>query len=415
MSHTRRRVAITGLGVVSPLGNNPVTFFSNLIAGKSGISRIKADFVERLDNRIAAQAEFEATEHFTRQETNLLDRVSQFALFAARQALIDAALELLPLDLPRTGVYIGTGMGGAGSVEEAYMRLYKEGQDRVKPFTVLMAMNNAAASQIGLEFNLQGPNLTFTTACSSSSVAIGEAYRQIRHGYADIMLAGGSESLLTLGVIKAWEALRALAQEDPLDASASCKPFSANRSGFVLGEGATMLVLEDMNKAQARGAHIYAELSGYGTANDSLHITQPTAEGQSAAMRAALDCAGLHPADIGYINAHGAATLLNDATESAAIKQVFGASAMHIPVSSTKSMHGHLMGAAGAIELVATILTLVNGTLPPTINLHVPDPACNLDYVPNIARHNVNIDHAMSNSFAFGGTGAVLIVSKLPV
>ena len=415
MSHTRRRVAITGLGVVSPLGNNPVTFFSNLIAGKSGISRIKADFVERLDNRIAAQAEFEATEHFTRQETNLLDRVSQFALFAARQALIDAALELLPLDLPRTGVYIGTGMGGAGSVEEAYMRLYKEGQDRVKPFTVLMAMNNAAASQIGLEFNLQGPNLTFTTACSSSSVAIGEAYRQIRHGYADIMLAGGSESLLTLGVIKAWEALRALAQEDPLDASASCKPFSANRSGFVLGEGATMLVLEDMNKAQARGAHIYAELSGYGTANDSLHITQPTAEGQSAAMRAALDCAGLHPADIGYINAHGTATLLNDATESAAIKQVFGASAMHIPVSSTKSMHGHLMGAAGAIELVATILTLVNGTLPPTINLHVPDPACDLDYVPNIARHNVNIDHAMSNSFAFGGTGAVLIVSKLPV
>lgn len=413
MPHTPRRVAITGLGVVSPLGNSPDIFFANLLAGKSGISRIKADFVDQLDNKIAAQVDFDPTAHFTKQQINLLDRVSQFSVYCARQALSDAGLELQPEDLPRTGVYMGTGMGGAGSVEEGYVRLYRDQLNRLKPFTVLMAMNNAAGAQVGLELGLQGPNLTFTTACSSSSVAIGEAYRQIRHGYADIMLAGGSEALLTFGTIKAWEALRTLAQEDPADAGASCKPFSANRSGLVLGEGAAMIVLEDMQRAKARGARIYGELTGYGAANDSVHITQPTADGQSTAMRAALDCAGLQPADIGYINAHGTATVLNDATESTAIRQVFGESAAKIPVSSTKSMHGHLMGAAGAVEFVATTLALGSGSLPPTMNLHQPDPACDLDYVPNAARHGVKLNHAMSNSFAFGGTGGVLIVSKL--
>lgn len=407
-----RRIAITGLGMVTPLGNTPEIFFANLVAGKSGISRIKADFVHALDNKIAAQAEFNAAEHFTRQEIGLLDRISQFAVYAAKQAMADASLQLKPQDLPRTGIYLGTGMGGAGSIEEGYLRLYRENLNRLKPFTVLMAMNNAAASQVGLQFGLQGPNLTFTTACSSSSVAIGEAYRQIRHGYADIMLAGGSEALLTFGTLKAWEALRTLAQEDPYDPAASCKPFSANRSGLVLGEGAAMLVLEDMDRAQARGARIYAELTGYGTANDSGHITQPTANGQSAAMCAALECANLQPEDIGYINAHGTATILNDATETAAIKQVFSAAAFTIPVSSTKSMHGHLMGAAGAVELVATTLSLVNGILPPTINLHEPDPACDLDYIPNVARHGAQLKHAMSNSFAFGGTSGVLVVSK---
>lgn len=410
MPHTPRRVAITGLGLVSPLGNSPGTFFANLLAGKSGIGRIKADFVDQLDNKIAAQADFDPTEHFTKQQIALMDRVSQFSVFTAKQALTDAKLELTPELLPRTGVYLGTGMGGAGSIEEGYVRLYRDGANRLKPFTVLMAMNNAASSQVGLELGLQGPNLTFCTACSSSTVAIGEAFRQIRHGYADIMLAGGSEALLTFGTLKAWEALRTLAQEDPEDASASCKPFAANRSGLVLGEGAAMIVLEDMQKALARGAHIYGEVTGYGTANDSVHITQPTADGQATAMRAALKCAGLQPADIGYINAHGTATVLNDATESAAIKQVFGESAP--AVSSTKSMHGHLMGAAGAVEFVTATLAVVSGSLPPTMHLHQPDPACDLDYVPNAARHGVKLSHAMSNSFAFGGTGGVLIVSK---
>jgi 3-oxoacyl-[acyl-carrier-protein] synthase II len=413
MTHKPRCVAITGLGLVSPLGNAPDTFFANLAAGKSGIRRIQADFADKLDTKIAAQADFDPTLYFTKQQIGLLDRVSQFALYAAKQAMADARLELQEADLPRTGVYLGTGMGGATSVEEGYVRLYRDGADRLKPFTVLMAMNNAAASQVGLEYGLQGPNLTFSTACSSSSVAIGEAFRQIRHGYADIMLAGGSEALLTFGTIKAWEALRTLAQEDPSDPGASCKPFSADRSGLVLGEGAAMVVLEDLERAQARGAYIYGELSGYGAANDSIHITQPSPEGQSAAMRAALECAGLQPAEIGYINAHGTATQLNDASESAAIKQVFGSNAARIPVSSTKSMHGHLMGAAGAIEFVATTLALVSGTLPPTINLHKPDPACDLDYVPNVARHDVQLNHAMSNSFAFGGTGGVLIVSRM--
>ncbi|HEY8118849.1 MAG TPA: beta-ketoacyl-[acyl-carrier-protein] synthase family protein [Methylophilaceae bacterium] len=412
MPHTPRRVAITGLGLVSPLGNSPETFFANLLAGKSGIGRIKADFVDQLDNKIAAQADFDPTEHFTKQQIALMDRVSQFSVFTAKQALADAKLELTPEQLPRTGVYLGTGMGGASSIEEGYVRLYRDGANRLKPFTVLMAMNNAASSQVGLELGLQGPNLTFCTACSSSTVAIGEAFRQIRHGYADIMLAGGSEALLTFGTLKAWEALRTLAQEDPADASASCKPFSAKRSGLVLGEGAAMIVLEDMQHAQARGARIYGEVTGYGTANDSVHITQPTADGQATAMRAALASAGLQPSDIGYINAHGTATVLNDATESTAIKKVFGESTK-VPVSSTKSMHGHLMGAAGAVEFVACTLAVGSGSLPPTMHLNQPDPACDLDYIPNAARHDVALNHAMSNSFAFGGTGGVLIVSKM--
>lgn len=408
-----RRVVITGIGLVSPLGNTPAIFFDNLIAGKSGIRRMDADFVDKLDTRIAAQVDFNPVQHFSKQQLTLLDRVSQFALYAAQQALTDSSLNLAELDKSRTGVYMGTGMGGATALEDSYKRLYLEGNHRLKPFTVLMAMNNAASSQIALEHGLQGPNLTYSTACSSSAVAVGEAYRAIRHGYADTMLAGGSEALLTFGTIKAWEALRTLAQEDADDAGASCKPFSANRSGLVLGEGCAVLVLEELASATQRGAHIYVELSGYGATNDYAHITQPSAQGQAAAMQSALNDAGLSAGDIGYINAHGTGTKLNDATETSAIKQVFGTGAAQIPVSSTKSMHGHLMGAAGAVELVATTLALLTNTLPPTINLHAPDSECDLDYVPNTAREVAPLRHAMSNSFAFGGTSAVLIVSRM--
>lgn len=409
---TIRRVAVTGLGIVSPLGNTPDEFFSGLMAGKSGIGRLKADFVDRLDTKIAAQCEFDALAHFGKHKSSTLDRVSQFALYAASQAIADAGLDLESEDKSRIGVYLGTGMGGAASVEEGYVRLYRDGAERLKPFTVLMAMNNAAASAIGLEYGLTGSNLTFSTACSSSSVSIGEAFQQVRHGYADVMLAGGAEALLTFGTIKAWEALRALASEDKDDPAASCKPFAGNRTGLVLGEGAAIVVLEDMERAKARGARIYAELSGYGSGNDCSHITQPSPEGQARAIRAALQCAGLKPEDIGYINAHGTATPLNDPAETAAIKLAFGEHAPKIPVSSTKSMHGHIMGATAAVEFVACVQALRNGAVPPTMNLNTPDPACDLDYVPNKGRTNVPLRHVMSNSFAFGGTSGVLIASK---
>jgi 3-oxoacyl-[acyl-carrier-protein] synthase II len=339
--------------------------------------------------------------------------VSQFALYAAGQAIADARLDMEQEDRTRIGIYLGTGMGGATSLEEGYMRLYRDNADRLKPFTVLMAMSNAAASAVALEYRLTGFNLTFSTACSSSSVSIGEAFQKVRRGDADIMLAGGAEALITLGMMKAWEALRALASEDKDDPGASCKPFSANRTGLVLGEGAAILVLEDMERAVARGANIYAEVTGYGSGNDSFHITQPSAEGQARAMRAALACAGLKPKDIGYINAHGTATPLNDPTETEAIKLVFGEYAPTIPVSSTKSMHGHLMGATAAVEFVACVMALKQQALPPTINLHQPDPKCDLDYIPNIGRTNVAVRHVMSNSFAFGGTSGVLIASSV--
>ena len=406
------RVVITGMGIVSPLGNTVNDFFANLMAGKSGIQRLQSDFVDRLDIKIAAQVELDPMQHFGKHKISTLDRVSQFALYAAGQAIADAKLDMEQVDKTRIGVYIGTGMGGATSMEEGYVHLYRDNADRLKPYTVLMVMNNAAASAIALEYRLAGPNLTFSTACSSSSVSIGEAFQKIRHGYADVILAGGAEALITLGTMKAWEALHALASEDKVDIAASCKPFSANRTGLVLGEGSAMLVLEDMEHALVRGATIHAEITGYGSGNDSFHITQPSAEGQARAMLAALDCAGLKPEHIGYINAHGTATPLNDPIETEAIKLVFGEYAYRVPVSSTKSMHGHLMGATAAVEFVACVMALKQQALPPTINLHQSDPKCDLDYIPNVGRTDIAIEHTMSNSFAFGGTSGVLIASK---
>jgi len=406
-----RRVAVTGIGILSPVGNDRETFFSNLMAGKSGVRRLETEFVDQLDCKIAAWiSDFDPLAHFPKNKAATMDRVTQFAVVASQQAIADAGIDLEKEDRERIGVSLGTGMGGASSIEEGYVRLYRDQASRLKPFTVLMAMNNAAGAQVSLELGLTGSSLTFCTACSSSSVSIGEATRQIRHGYADVMLAGGAEALLTFGTIKAWEALRTLAAEDTDNPSASSKPFSANRTGLVLGEGAAMVVLEDMERAVARGAHIYAEVVGYGSSSDSLHITQPSAEGQARAMRRALSEAGITPDQIDYINAHGTATKLNDVTETAAIKQVFGTS---VPVSSTKSMTGHLMGAAGAVEFVACMMALEQQALPPTAHLEVPDPECDLDYIPNVGRTGVNVQHVMSNSFAFGGTSGVLIARKV--
>lgn len=404
-----RRVGITGLGIISPVGNTPSEFFGNLLAGRSGIKRLTGDFCNRLSVRIAAPASFDPSTYFSNPRIRTLDRVSQFALVATAQALNDSGIELTEEDKLRTGVYLGTGMGGAATTEDGYITVYREGSDRVKPFTVVMAMNNAAASWIGVDYALRGPNLTFSTACSSSAVAVGEAGRQIARGDADVMIAGGAEAPLTFGTIKAWEALKTLAVEDHENPGASCKPFAKDRTGFVLGEGAAILVLEEMERAVRRGARVYGELIGYGLSTDVAHITRPSVEGQARAMHLALEGAGMAPDRIGYINAHGTATLQNDAVETAAIKAVFGDLAYHIPVSSTKSMHGHLLGAAGAVEFVAALLSMQHGAIPPTINLRIRDPRCDLDYVPEKGRTGVPIGAVMSSSFAFGGTNAVLI------
>jgi len=408
-----RRVVITGLGVFSPVGKTPAEFFDNLMAGRSGIGRLQADFTDKLSIRIAAQVrDYNPADYFSRIKLSGIERFSQFALIAAEQAVKDAQLELAEHELPRSGVYMGSGMGGASTLEEGYTEIFQREIPRVKPLSVLLTMNNAAASHLSLAYHLQGANVTYSTACSSSAIAIGEAYRQIKDGYADVMLAGGSEAMLTHVVIKAWEALRTLAVEDAVDPAASCKPFSKDRSGLVLGEGAAVLVLEDAERAVRRGARIYAEIAGYDSSSDASHITKPDSVGQTRAILNALRDAGMQPQDIHYINAHGTATLAGDIEESKAIKQAFGEHAYRTPVSSTKSMHGHLMGATGAVEFMAAVLALQHQAIPPTINLHQPDPECDLDYVPNVGRHNVEMNAVMSNSFAFGGSNAVLIARR---
>jgi 3-oxoacyl-[acyl-carrier-protein] synthase II len=408
-----RRVAVTGIGIVSSLGNDRHALFDHLLAGHAGIRRLDHAFCERLIAPIAAPAQFNGEDYFPAPKLRMLDRVSQFALHAASQAINDAGIAFDAEDRQRAGVFIGTGMGGSHTTDDGYQTVYGERSDRVKPFSVLMAMNNAAAAWIGIEHGITGPNLTFSTACSSSAVAIGEAGRRIGSGEVDLMIAGGSEAPLTFGALKAWEALRTLAAEDPADPSASCKPFAKNRSGLVLGEGAAIVVLEEWERAVARGASIYAELAGYGLSTDAAHITRPTVAGQAQAMRLALKSADLPPAAIGYINAHGTGTLANDAVETAAIKEVFGQHAYRMPVSSTKSMHGHLLGGAGALEFVVSILALQTRMIPPTMHLQVADPECDLDYVPLRSRKADELHAVMSNSFAFGGTNAVLI-ARLP-
>lgn len=404
-----RRVAVTGIGVISPLGNSTGALLDSLAAARSGIRRLEGAEYARLANPIAAPAAAEPATLADPAKSRMMDRTTRFALDASRQALDQAGLPLERLDRSRVGVFIGTGMGGAQSTDEGYRTLYAEGSDRIKPFSVLLAMNNAAASWIGLEYGFTGPNLSFTTACSSSAVAIGEAALRIAGGGADVMLAGGSEAPLCLGPMKAWEAIRTIATPDPRDPGASCKPFSKDRTGMVLGEGAAMLLLEDWEAAVARDAVILAEITGYGLTTDVVHLTHPSVEGQARAMTMALASARIDAAAVDYINAHGTGTPANDAVETAAIKQVFGERAYRIPVSSTKSMHGHLLGAAGALEFAIAILAMDAGMVPPTANLRQPDPDCDLDYVPNAARADATLRTVMSNSFAFGGTSVALI------
>jgi beta-ketoacyl-acyl-carrier-protein synthase II len=409
---TLRRVAITGLGVVAPLGNSSEELFTNLVAGRSGVQRLAGSQAQGLRSPIGASVNFDGSAHFPAPRLRMLDRVSQLALVAAGQAIADARLDFAVERRERCGVFVGSGIGGAGTTEEGYHKLYAERSDRIQPYSVLNAMTNAPASWIGIDYGLLGPILTYSTACSSSAVALGEAARRISFGDMDVILAGGAEAPLVFGVLSAWEAMRTLAVEDPRDPSASCRPFARTRNGLVLGEGAAFAVLEEWDHAVARGALIHAELSGYGLTSDVAHITRPTVAGQANAMQAALDSARLNPGDVDYINAHGTGTLQNDAVETAAIKAVFGERAYSIPVSSTKSMHGHLLGAAGALEFVIAVMCLKCATVPPTMHLDSPDPACDLDYVAGQARSGVTLRTVMSNSFAFGGTNAVLIVKS---
>jgi nodulation protein E len=405
-----RRVAITGLGVVSALGVGRQAFWDALAAGRSGTGRITHFNPALVSIPIAAEVrDFDPERDLPGAPLDILDRFSQLALLAAREAVAHAGVTFDNGTRDRAGVSIGTGIGGAVTEDALYRRYYAEKQERPHPFAIPRIMNSAAASQVGMAYGLRGPSISISTACSSAGHSIGEAYEMIRVGRADIMLAGGADAPITAPVIKVWEAMRVLANTD--DPATACRPFSRNRIGIVIGEGAGVVVLEEWERARARGAAIVAELAGYGATSDAAHITQPGIEAPANAIRTALAEGGLEPEQIQYVNAHGTGTQLNDSTETAILKHVFGPHASKLAVSSTKSMHGHVMGASGAIELVATLLAMEHSTAPPTINYSEPDPACDLDYVPNTARP-MAIEGAISNSFAFGGLNAVLAVRR---
>ncbi len=397
----RRRVVITGVGVISALGPDRSHFWRALCEGRPGITPIEG--VDRTQLRFPNGAEvrgYNPLDHFDAKEAGFLDRFAQFALIAAREAVADAAIDWTDGLRERSAVVTGSCVGGQSTQDQGFVDIYLEKRGRVHPLTIPRTMANAGASHISMHFGLPGPAFTISTACSSSNHAIGQAFWMVRHGLAELAITGGSEAPFSMGLLKAWEALRVVSPD-------TCRPFSKNRRGMILGEGGAMLVLEPLEAAVARGARIYAELMGFGMSSDAHHITQPSTEGPTRAMRSALADAGLQPGQIGYINAHGTGTLTNDPIETRAVRSVFGPHADRLAVSSTKSMHGHSLGAAGAMEAVATALALSQGVLPPTANFTEPDPACDLDVVPNKAIR-AEVEYAMSNSFAFGGLNAVL-------
>ena len=409
----RRRVVVTGLGCISPLGNNVDSTWDNIIAGKSGMDIIRHFDASGFRTRFAAEVkDFNGADYFGNREVRRMDRFTQFAVVAATQAYEDSGLKIQDSNRDRIGVIIGTGIGGMGTLYEQ-MQVYAErGPMRVSPFLVPMMLLDTAGGMIAIQLKVRGPNMAIVTACASGTDAIGEATEVIRREQADVMFAGGSEapivpiSMAGLGVMSALSTNN----DDPQGAS---RPFDLKRDGFVMGEGSAVLVLEALEHALARKAVILAEVSGYGSNNDAHHISAPAENGLGAVkcMQAALDDAGLEVEDINYINAHGTSTMLNDKSETAAIKTVFGEHAYRTPVSSTKSMTGHLLGATGALEAVVCVKTLNSSMLPPTINYEQPDPECDLDYVPNAPRQ-ASVTHVMSNSFGFGGHNSTIILSK---
>ncbi len=409
----RRRVVVTGLGVVSPIGNTVEEVWASLIQGKSGAGPITLFDASAHPTRFAAEVKnFDPSAYLSSKELKHSDRFVQFSVAAAKQAVAHAKLDLSKEDPFRVGVWIGTGMGGLATIEEGYRDLQKKGPAKIRPFFIPMIICNMAPGQVSISLGARGPNSCTVSACASSAHAIGDAWEIIQRGDAEVMIAGGSECAITILGVAGFCALKALSSrnDDPQGAS---RPFDKTRDGFVIAEGAAMLVLEELQHALDRGAKIYGEVIGYGMTGDAYHVTAPDPEGRGAAgaMKAALEDAGLKPQEISYINAHGTSTPLNDKIETKAIKQVFGERAYKIPVSSTKSMTGHLLGAAGAMEFLICCMALRDQLIPPTINYKNPDPECDLDYVPNQARR-ADLKNLLSNSLGFGGHNVTLIVRK---
>lgn len=412
-----KRVVVTGIGLLTPLGLSRDASFARVVQGESAIGPAAPEITRWLPNALAADVDPAYAQALDRNEQGL-DRATQFALLASREALADARSDQWDLDPDHVGVFTGIGLGGATTSEALYARFYEQLQQAgrnptvMHPLSVPRLMPNAGAAAISMANQFRGPSHTYSVACSSSAMALGEAYRSIRHGYAQAIVVVGSEAMNVPGVFMAWNALRVMAKPYPGNPAASCRPFDKERSGFVLAEGAAALVLETAESALRRGAPIYGEICGYGSSSDAKHLTLPSSEGQYRAIRMALAESGIEPAGIHYVNAHGTATDAGDVVESETIRQVFGDHADHLPVSSTKSMHGHMIGAAGATEFAISLLAMQRGIIPPTAGLDNPDPRCTLDHVPRQARRGQQLQAVMSNSFAFGGSNVSLIARQ---
>ena len=401
-----RKVVITGIGVVSAIGNNAADFWASLVAGRSGIGPITKVDVSTMRFQNAAEVkDFDPAEHFDEKNLLWLDPFSHYGIVAAREAIADSGIEFNDDLRDKSGVITGSCLGGKMTEDELYYKLYAEGKQRHQPIAIPRAMSNAVASHVSMEFGLTGATFTTSTACSSANHAIGQAFWLIRQGTLDMAITGGSEAPICFGNLKAWETMRVVSPD-------TCRPFSKDRTGMILGEGGAMFVMETEESAHARGAKIYAEIAGFGMSADAHHLTMPLSDGAAKGMRLALEDANLEPQQVGYINAHGTATPANDPMESQAIRKVFGSHTDNIGVSSTKSMHGHTLGAAGAIEAAATVLALHNSLLPPNANFNEPDPECNVDVIANEARP-AEVEAAVSNSFAFGGLNAVLAFRRV--
>ena len=405
----KNRVLVTGIGALSCLGLNASSQYQAAIHAKSGIAKIFPTSVASFQTRIAAAIPEGLPNLLDNSSLKMFDRVAHIAWYAVHEAIEQSGLRALSEeDLYRSGIFWGTGFGGATTIEATYDDLFLKKNGRARPFTVIGVMANGSIALLSMNTKFQGPCINYSTACASSAHAIGEAFKQIRDGYCDRAIAGGSESMLQSGPISGWESLRTLARIDEDRPYASCKPFAKNRSGFVIGEGSAALILESYDSARARGANILAEIVGYGTTADADHITKPNPVGQSRAMLNALSDAGLQPSEIAYINAHGTATTVGDIVETESIKLAFKEHANSLLISSTKAIHGHTFGAAGALELIITIQAQMNGIAPPTAFLDEKDPECDLNYIPNNAVE-ASMKYALSNSFAFGGANAAVI------
>jgi len=397
------RVAITGAGTINSLGHSVKETFKSMAEGTCGIGALSFRDVDRLDIKIGGQVKnFAPTSVFNRQQLSLYDRVTQFTLIAAKEAIKQSGIVFSGELAARSGVVLGTAGGGVSTWDDNYRAVYEEGKNRVHPFVVPKLMNNAAASHVSMEYNLKGPSFTVSTACASSNHAMAQAFQMVRSGLSDVMITGGSESMLCFGGVKAWEGLRVMSKD-------ACRPFSANRNGMVQGEGAAIFVLENFDNAKKRGAEILAEVIGYAMSSDASDIVMPSKQGAARAIKGALNDAKLNSEEVQYINAHGTGTAANDKTECAAVADVFGRHADNLMISSTKSMHGHVIGGTGAIELLACIMAVKDGIVAPTIGYEEADPECALDVVPNKSRE-VKVDVALSNAFAFGGLNAVLAI-----